>query len=161
MERGACAGWLDNRDDGRAHIKPVITMRNEGSDVTRALAFFVTVFLVSVAIAQDTGSHRVKVMLVNQESSLHTSVSNQDGYRLRITPRRGAAFDAIAVDSYPGYAAALPIQRLNKSSIFSIKLTRTPYCDQPSDTSTPPCFAMEHGSWTLPRGASTEETWWT
>jgi hypothetical protein len=51
--------------------------------------------MINMAIAQDRGPHRVKAVLVSQESSLHTSVSNQNVYLLRIVPRSGAAFDAL------------------------------------------------------------------
>jgi hypothetical protein len=138
-------------------------MRNRVSDVRRAPAFVVAGFMVSVAMAQDTGSHRVKAMLVSQESSLHTSVSNRDVYRLRIMPRKEAAFEAVAINSYPSYAEALPLRSFVKNTNFSIKLVRTPYCDRKvaddMEGAIIRCFAMERDSWKAPKSAVID-VWW-
>lgn len=100
---------------------------------------------------------------MNRESSLHTSVGNRDVYLLRITPRSGAAFDAIAVDSYPGYAEALPLRRLTKDVTFSVKLVRTPYCDHSVTNDGQElavrCFMIDHGSLKMPKDA-TSDPWW-
>jgi hypothetical protein len=45
---------------------------------------------VAVAImAEGEAAHRVNAVLLSEESSLHTSVSNRDVYRLRVTPPHG------------------------------------------------------------------------
>jgi hypothetical protein len=136
-------------------------MRNHVSDATRGLAFVIAGFMASVAMGQDTGSHRVKAILLSQESSLHTSVSNQDVYLLHIIPPNGAAFDAIAMDNYPSYAEALPLGWLNKTVAFSVKLIRTRDCDRVPEQSESSirCFAIDRGSLKLPRDAATD-LWW-
>jgi hypothetical protein len=42
----------------------------------------------------------------------------------------GTAVEAIAVDSYPAYAMALPLDSLPKDRDFSVKLIRTPCRDR-------------------------------
>jgi hypothetical protein len=139
----------------------VATMRNLMSDVTRVVACVVAGFMVSVAMAQDAGSHRVKASLVSQESSLHTSVSNQDVYLLHVIPHSGVAFNAVAMDSYPSYARALPLGRFDKTVAFSVKLIRTPDCDRAPEQSSPSirCFAIDRRSLKLPKDAATD-LWW-
>jgi hypothetical protein len=141
----------------------VITMQNTMSNVRRVLACAAAGFFASVAVAQGTASHRVRVVLVSKQSSLHTSLSNRDVYLLHVTPQRGAAFDAIALDNYPSYAEALPLQGFNKDVAFSLKLIRTPECDRaPEKDEQGPsirCFAIERGSLRLPKNAAAD-LWW-
>jgi hypothetical protein len=123
---------------------------------------FVAAITATAALCQGEISHRVRAILMNPESSLHTSVGNRDVYILRVTPRKGSAFDAIAVDNYPGYAEALPLRRLTKDVTFSLKLVRTPYCDRPpaANVQDPDmrCFAIDHGSLKIPKSAT--DQWW-
>lgn len=83
----------------------------------------------STAIAQD-GSHRVRVTMIAQKSSLHTSVNNRDVYLLRVTPRNGDPFDALVVDNYPSFAGSLPDYLGREGVEFSVALRRVPYCDR-------------------------------
>jgi hypothetical protein len=161
MKHLACTMWRHNVRVGKS-ISMVTLMRNCVSDVTRALTAVVVGFTVSVAMAQGAGAHRVKAMLVSQESSLHTSVSNRDVYLLRVMPRSGVGFDATAVDSYPGYAEALPLHGLSKGVIISVKLIRTPYCDLPASEdgqrASTRCFAIERDTVRAPKNAA--DLWW-
>jgi hypothetical protein len=129
----------------------------------RSICFAAAAIWVTTAPCQGEISHRVRAIVMNRESSLHTSVGNRDVYILRVTPRRGSAFDAIAVDSYPGYAEALPLRRLTKDVIFSLKLVRTPYCDRPATANVQDpdmrCFAIDHGSLKLPKSTESD-LWW-
>lgn len=138
-------------------------MRNLLRDVTRATAFLVAGCMVNMLMAQSTGSHRVRATLMNQQSSLHTSLSNRDVYLLRVTPRKGGAFDAIAVDSYPGYAEALPLHGMSGNLTFSVRLIRTPYCDlQASDDGQEEpirCFSIKRDSFKAPKSAASD-LWW-
>jgi hypothetical protein len=124
---------------------------------------FFTVTMVATLAAKCEAAHTVRAVLVDQESSLHTSTSNRDVYRLRIMPRKGAAFEAVAIDSYPSYAEALPLRALVKDASFSIKLLRTPYCDrtprQDGDGTTVRCFAIVRGGWKAPKDAAVD-LWW-
>lgn len=79
-------------------------------------------------------------------------------YRLRVTPRHGAAFDAIVIDSYPGYAEALPLHDIANDTRFSVKLIRTPYCDQGEGQEAVRCFAIERRSWKGPKSGA--DQWW-
>lgn len=119
--------------------------------------------MVATLAAKCEAAHTVRAMLVSQESSLRTSVSNRDVYRLRIMPRKGPAFEAVAIDSYPSYAEALPLRGLVKNTSFSITLVRTPYCDQtPNEDGNGTavrCFAIVRGSWRAPRNAAVD-MWW-
>lgn len=105
-------------------------------------------------------SHQVKVVLLRKESSLHTTISNRDVYLLRVIPQKGAAFDAVAIDSYPGYAKALPVQNLGDVT-FSMRLIRTPDCDRPSGYDAQKsirCFRIDRTGWHTPKSAI--EEWW-
>jgi hypothetical protein len=119
--------------------------------------------MAGTSVVQGEATHRVNVVLLEEDSSLHTSVSNRDVYLLRVTPRKGTAFDAIAVDSYPPYAGALPAHLLNKGGTFSIKLMRAPYCDRASggdgEGHAVRCFTIDHGSWKMPKNAESD-LWW-
>jgi len=129
---------------------------------SKQVNYVVSASLMAIAIvAQGEAAHRVKAALVAEESSLHTSVNNRDVYRLRVTPHHGAAFDAIVIDNYPGYAEALPLHGMPKDTHFSVKLIRTPYCDQVGndEQGTLRCFAIERGSWKGQRAAETDQ-WW-
>jgi hypothetical protein len=146
------------------------TSKSEGLDmltmskgVLRSICFVAAAITATAVVSQGEVSHRVRAVLMSRESSLHTSVSNRDVYLLRVMPRSGAAFDAIAVDSYPGYAEALPLHRLTKDVTFSLKLVRTPYCDRPvsddgQETSVR-CFTVERDSLKMPKNA-TSDFWW-
>lgn len=129
----------------------------------QAWCFVAAVMTASAACSQAELSHRVRVILLKRESSLHASVGNRDVYLLRVTPRRGASFDAVAIDSYPGYAEALPLRRLTKDVTFSLKLTRTPYCDRPvsgeGQEFSVRCFTIDHGSLRMPKN-TTSDLWW-
>jgi hypothetical protein len=122
-----------------------------------------TAAIVATLTAKCEVAHTVKAVLVDQESSLHTSVSNRDVYRLRIMPRKGAAFEAVAIDSYPSYAEALPLRGLVKNTSFPITLVRTPYCDQtPNEDGNGTavrCFAIVRGGWKVPENAAADP-WW-
>lgn len=119
----------------------------------------ILLIVVSCAVRAET-AHRVAAVLVSQESSIHTSLSNRDVYRLWVRPRHGVAFQAVAIDSYPSYAPPIPLHDLAKDATFSIKLTRTPYCDRTSDENQKPirCFEIERGSWKGHRGPA--DQWW-
>jgi hypothetical protein len=129
----------------------------------RHICFVAAAITATGGIAQGELSHRVTVILLNRESSLHTSISNRDVYLLRVTARSGAAFDAIAVDSYPEYAEALPLRYLTKDVTFSVKLVRTPYCDRPASGDGQElairCFMIDRGSLKMPKNAASD-TWW-
>jgi hypothetical protein len=122
-----------------------------------------TAMIIATLAAKGEAAHTVKAVVVDQESSLHTSVSNRDVYRLQLMPREGAAFEAIAIDSYPSYAEALPLRQLAKDVPFSVKLIRTPYCDLPAigEGQGPAvrCFKIERGSLKVPRNAASDP-WW-
>jgi hypothetical protein len=122
-----------------------------------------TAIMFAVLVAQGEAAHRVTAALVDQESSLHTSVSNRDVYRLRIMPRKGASFEAVAIDSYPSYAEVLSLRGLAKDATFSIRLVRTPYCDEISGTdgkgALVRCFAIERSGLKVPRNAVVDP-WW-
>jgi hypothetical protein len=66
-------------------------------------------------------------------------------------------------DSYPGYAEALPLHGLSKGVTFSVKLSRTPYCDLPAseDGQRPSirCFAIERDSIRAPTNV-VRDLWW-
>jgi hypothetical protein len=138
-------------------------MLTVNGSLMQKICIVTAVITATVTLAQAEISHRVKAVLMNRESSLHTSVGNRDVYLLRVTPRSGAAFDAIAVDSYPEYAEALPLGRLPKNVTFSVKLVRTPYCDRSanSDGQEPGvrCFTIDHGSLKMPKNSATD-LWW-
>lgn len=126
----------------------------------RSASYFVAALVMAVAVmAHGEAAHRVNAVLLTEKSTLHTSVSNRDVYLLRVTPRHGAAFDAIAIDSYPGYADALPLHDLAKDTRFSVMLIRTPYCDLAGSEAQEAvrCFAIERGSW---KGPKTSDEWW-
>jgi hypothetical protein len=131
--------------------------------VTLSICFVAAAITATAAVSQGEVSHRVRAILMKRESSLDTSVGNRDVYLLRITPRSGAAFDAIAVDSYPGYAEAFPLHRLTEDVTFSVKLVRTPYCDRSVSSDgqelTIRCFMIDHGSLKMPKNAALDP-WW-
>jgi hypothetical protein len=137
----------------------MLTTKGSG---TRAHSLYAAMCMTAMAtIANGDSSHRISAVLVAKESSLHTSVANRDAYLLRILPRRGAAFDAIAIDSYPGYADALPLRDMPKDVRFSVKLLRTPYCDRSEDEGQKVlrCFAIERKSLKIRHTGATDQ-WW-
>jgi hypothetical protein len=129
----------------------------------QSVCFIGAAITATTFVSQAEVSHRVRATLMNRESSLHTSVGNRDVYLLRVMPRNGATFDAIAVDSYPGYAEALPLRRLTKDVTFSVRLIRTPYCDRLVSSDGQElavrCFTIDHGSLKMPKNAVTD-LWW-
>lgn len=113
------------------------------------------------ASSQAESSHRVKATLLRQESSLHTSLGNRDAYLLMVKPAKGEEFEALAIDNYPGYVNALRLGHLDKSSPFSIRLIRTPYCDRLSESDSQNvirCFEIDRNGWKAP--ASSVDAWW-
>jgi hypothetical protein len=128
-----------------------------------ACIVFTATIIATLAAKGEAAAHTVKAVVLDQESSLHTSVSNRDVYRLQLMPQKGAAFEAIAIDSYPSYAEALPLRRLAKDVPFSVKLIRTLYCDLPAigDGQGPAvrCFKIERGSLKVPKNAASDP-WW-
>lgn len=138
-------------------------MLTVNGSLMQKICIVTAVITATVTLAQAEISHRVKAVLMNRESSLHTSVGNRDVYLLRVTPRSGAAFDAVAVDSYAEYAETLPLCRLTKDVTFSIKLIRTPYCDRAIKSEgqelTVRCFMIDHGSLKIPKNAASDP-WW-
>jgi hypothetical protein len=141
----------------------VFDMLTKSKAMMQSICFVAAAITATGAFSQGEVSHRVRAILMSQESSLHTSVSNRDVYLLRVTPRSGAAFDAIVIDSYPEYAEALPLGRLTKNVTFSVKLIRTPYCDRPDSGDGQEfairCFTIEHGSLKMPKSAASD-LWW-
>jgi hypothetical protein len=133
------------------------------SGTLRTIANIVFTATIAVLAANGQTAHRVTAALVEQESSLHTSMSNRDVYRLRILPHKGAAFEAVAIDSYPSYEAALSLQGLAKDTSFSISLVRTPDCDErfggDGTNSSVRCFAIVRSSLRTPKNASAD-LWW-
>lgn len=134
-----------------------------GKRMMQALCFVAAAMTTTGASSQGEASHRVRATLTNRESSLHTSMGNRDVYLLRIMPRSGAPFDAIAVDNYPGYGEALPLRRLTKDVTFSVKLIRTPYCDRSVSSDGQElairCFMIDHSSLKMPKNAASDP-WW-
>jgi hypothetical protein len=140
-----------------------IDMLSMSKGMMRNICFVAAAITATAIVSQGEVSHRVTATLINRESSLHTSVGNRDVYLLRVTPRSGAAFDAVAVDSYAEYAETLPLCRLTKDVTFSIKLIRTPYCDRAIKSEgqelTVRCFMIDHGSLKIPKNAASDP-WW-
>jgi hypothetical protein len=120
----------------------------------------IVLFTVQALHAENVTAHRVRATIIRQESSLRTTVSNRDVYLVRITTQSGRTFDAVVVDSYPGYAEALPLSGSNSKGSFSMRLLRTRYCDRPDDQtgSNIPCFAVERNS--VKTHAGTTDQWW-
>lgn len=136
----------------------------KSNPIMQNICFVTAAITATGLVSQAEVSHRIKAILMNRGSSLHTSVGNRDVYLLRVTPRSGMAFDAIAVDSYPEYVEALPLRNLTKDVTFSVKLIRTPYCDGPVTSDGQEglrvrCFTIDHGSLKVPKNA-TLDLWW-
>jgi hypothetical protein len=149
----------DNQIRREAYKQMAIMIRK----IKISVCIVFTATMVATLAAKCEAAHTVKAVLVDQESSLHTSVSNRDVYRLRIMPRKGAAFEAVAIDSYPSYAEALPLRGLVDKASFSITLVRTPYCDQTSNEdgngTAVRCFAIVRDGWKAPKNAVID-LWW-
>jgi hypothetical protein len=131
-----------------------VTVMKRKESLARWLAVLAVTCVTPYLASASDAAHRVHASILSRESSLHTSLSNRDVYLLRVSPRQGPAFDAIAVDSYPGYATALPIGLLHPGAVVSIRLIRNPDCDRSAganDADTLRCFTIEHGSWKLPK----------
>lgn len=135
----------------------------------RMLCVIIMFIFASLGISHLFASeqtHRVKVTIVRRESSIHTSISNQDVYIIQVLQRGGSTFVARMIDEYPSYAERLPSTSLKEGELFSIAMRRTPYCDQRSnddaDERADPsvrCFSMVHGSWRIPKDRAKDE-WW-
>jgi hypothetical protein len=107
-------------------------------------------------------AHRVRVAIITQESTVHTSVGNRDAYVVRVQPKSGNSFVARIVDSYPGYSDAVVVTAAKDDARISVALRRAPYCDT-ERTGTDGademrCFEVVHGSWRLPKVDKDE--WW-
>jgi hypothetical protein len=115
--------------------------------------------------AASENPHRVHATILRRESSLHTSLSNQDVYLIQLIPKSGKAFTARMIDEYPSYANALPDSALREGGSLSVALRRAPYCDEvlgqatavDADSSVR-CFAVVDGSWKF-KGLLRDE-WW-
>jgi hypothetical protein len=116
-------------------------------------------------LAASESSHRVHATILRRESSLHTSLSNQDVYLIQVIPKSGKVFTARMIDEYPSYANALPDSVLREGGSLSVALRRAPYCDEAPGQATSVdadssvrCFAVVHGSWKF-KGLVRDE-WW-
>jgi hypothetical protein len=138
-------------------------------DIVTSTVTTVTLLLVSLFScprqAASENPHRVHATILRRESSLHTSLSNQDVYLIQVVPKSGKAFTARMIDEYPSYANALPDSALREGGKLSVALQRAPYCDGvPSQAnaegadSSVRCFAVVHGSWKF-KGLVRDE-WW-
>lgn len=125
-------------------------------------SFFVTVASMVAGRAFGEKAHRVRVVIIKQESTVHTSVGNRDAYVVRVEPKSGNQFVARIVDRYPGYSDTALIPAVENDSHFSVALRRAPYCDsgqiETDKTDQMRCFEVVHGSWRLPKQA--EDQWW-
>jgi hypothetical protein len=116
----------------------------------------------ALGYAQSSAAHRVKIMLLSHESSIHTSLENRDAYIVRVTARSGREFVARIIDEYPGYAADPPFSSFADGTVFSVALRRMAYCDGSLSEDVQQsmrCFALVHGSWKLPKPGA-DEQWW-
>jgi hypothetical protein len=116
----------------------------------------------TTAVAFESSSHRVKAVMMLRESTIRTTLANQDTYRVRVTPKSGRAFEALIVDSFPSYGETLPPALQSEGAVFFVRLRRTPYCDREASGTEVPltrCFAMEHGSWRAAEHTPVDE-WW-
>lgn len=122
--------------------------------------------VAGVPSVHGADAHRVHAVVVSRESSVRTTITNQDIYLLQVAPRRGEAFTALAIDEYPYYGQPLPGALVSTARPVSLRLRRTPYCDRVMAKSNAgseaalPCFTIEHDSWKVGRGIPLEETWW-
>lgn len=135
------------------------------TNTVTAMTMLLSIFYSWSELAASEISHRVHATVLRRESSLHTSLSNQDVYLIQVVPKSGKAFLAKMIDEYPSYADALPDAVLSEGGKLSVALRRTPYCDQPlgpvNTTGTDQsvrCFAVVHGSW-KGKGLVRDE-WW-
>jgi hypothetical protein len=127
---------------------------------TAAICFACFGTLLLATTGEGETAHRVNASVLAERSSVHTSIANRDAYLLRVTPRSGTAFDAIAIDSYPGYAEALPLHDMTKDARFSVRLIRTPYCDRPdNEGEVVRCFAIERKGLKILQGNAADQ-WW-
>jgi hypothetical protein len=158
-----CAAKPHDVDVHATFHSEVFDMLTKSKTMMQSICFVAAAITATALVSQAEVSHRVKAILKNRESSLHTSVGNRDVYLLRVTPRSGAAFDAIVMDSYPGYAEALPLRSLAKDVTFSVKLIRTPYCDRSVNSDGQElairCFMVERDSLKMPKNAASD-FWW-
>jgi hypothetical protein len=131
-----------------------------------AIALLTTITLCSSCLAssEEHRFHRVTITVVAHESTLRTSMTNRDAYRMRVQTSRGETFEALAVDAYPSYEDELPSGLQAEGLSFSVRLKRSPDCDRTPPNAvlsgTLPCFSLEHGSWKIPRGMRLEQAWW-
>lgn len=108
-------------------------------------------------------SHRVKITIIRQESSVHTTVTHRDSYIAQVHLKDGKQFIARILDQYPGYDRSLNLQPLSDGAMYSVSLRRAADCDSlntdAADVGQMKCFEAIHGSWRLPRSVS-QDQWW-
>ena len=112
--------------------------------------------------------HRVRATILERESSVRTSISNHDVYRIAILSRKGGRINARMINDFPGYAEPIP-DELRNGAIFSVELRHASFCDEgngglgvgPVSENEPGlrCFTVVHGSWKSARGVKKDE-WW-
>ena len=128
----------------------------------RRYAFYFVAGVMAAMVAQGEATHRVKVVLIRQESALHTSLAKRDVYLVSVKPKSGKDFVARVVDQYPEYADTPGVSSGNAEALLSVTLRRAPYCDGAAmgsnEEGTVRCFEAVHGSWRLPK--TKEDQWW-
>jgi hypothetical protein len=128
------------------------------------MTMLLVIFCECSKLAASEVPNRVHATVLGRESSVHTSVSNQDVYLIQVVPKSGKAFLAKMIDEYPPYADALPDAILSEGGKLSVALRRAPYCDQPLPVNTTGtdssvrCFAVVHGSWKVK--SLVRDEWW-
>lgn len=136
--------------------------------VTRTVTTMTMLFIIFCRcseLAASENPHRVHATVLRRESSLHTSLTNQDVYLIQVTPKSGKTFTARMIDEYPSYGSALPESAVRQGRQLTVALRRAPYCDEaPGEAnaagvdSSVRCFALVHGSWKF-KGLAPDE-WW-
>ncbi len=128
---------------------------------SNVIAILVLIAVSMPAHSESLTAHRVKVTIVRQESSVHTSLENRDAYLVRVIPKSGKAFFARIVDQYPADSDRPQLSLVIDQARISAALRRTPYCDGVDEETGGllRCFQVVHGSWRLPK-ASAEGQWW-
>jgi hypothetical protein len=130
----------------------------------RCTVIMFAIMISSAGLSATETPHRIKVVVVQRQSSIHSSTGNLDIYLVRLVPKSGRAFVAKMIDEYPSYAATLPESSAVEGATFSAALRRTPYCDSKSSAGgadqSVRCFAVVHGSWKLSKPVRMEEMWW-
>jgi hypothetical protein len=129
---------------------------------SRNYAFYFLAVIMPTIVLHGETTHRVKVVLIRQESALHTSLAKRDVYLVSVKPKSGKDFVARVVDQYPEYADTPAVSSGNGEALLSVSLRRAPYCDGAmmgsGEEGTVRCFEVVHGSWRLPK--TKEDQWW-